>query len=227
MTTPTLLDQGLTYRCGAFAVRAWFEGYGYRVADTETFYKYVNLADQQNGLSFSDVSTMVTELAHELGCHVTLSPLTQFSDLDTAIKNARCVVVGVWEADIHPDQDYYHFIDIAGEDDNNYDIVDSFHIYDGDSGSDPVTRVQQAIRDNWDFNIIGLEFSMTATAPTGRPTDVSREAVMITRVSVMGDMTYPDGVDMYSQAPGQPKGVTRVVFQRELIQAIKKDYGAA
>ena len=228
MAAPVLLDQGNTYRCGAFGVRAWFEGYGYDVRRTNAWEKYIALADGQKGLAFSQVRDFVAELSHELGMAVTWRGdgyLRKFDDMDQAIRDGQCVIVGVQERDIHPGQNYYHYIDLDGESGDKYEVVDSFHFYDADPGEDTKAAVRQAILDSWDPIIVGLAFSIPLkVAPP--PTDWSREAAIVTMLSVIGENTYPDGSNLDTQAEGQPEGVTKRVFIRQLVQQGKALFGA-
>ena len=192
--TPTLEDQGNTYRCGVFSVVQWFEGNGFaNVQSLSPFSKYCSLADSQQGLAFSQVHDEVEEFCSALS----ITPewlqdgyLKDFNTFNQAISDGWCVVVGVYEQDIKPGQRYYHYIDIYGFNGNNYLIRDSFHKYDGEHGQEPVDAVIKAIKDNWDTNVSGLAFKIkNANAP-------SMNDQLVTILSVIGDKTYQNPADL-------------------------------
>lgn len=60
--------------------------------------------------------------------------------------------------------------------------------------------------------------------PNNSPVPPTVNDQVVTILSVIGDMTYPDGVDMDAPAPNQP--VSRRVFQRQLVQHGKALLGA-
>lgn len=165
--TPVLEDQGFTYRCGVFAVTGWFEGYRLNVKATKAYGTYCALADAQQGLAFSDVHQYVDDLAAELGVQVQWwndGYIKDFPNFDQLVRDKWCVTIGVEEADLKPTQDYYHYIDIDGLDGNTFDVVDSFHLYDGEAGQESVESVHKAIQDNWDTTMIGIAFRLELAA---------------------------------------------------------------
>jgi len=187
MPTPVLLDQGNTYRCGIYSVRAWFEGYGYTVVNTATWNKYTALADSQQGLAFTQVHDAITELAAELGINVGWwndGYIKDFPNFDQLVRDKWCVIIGVYEADIHPGQNFYHYICIYGEANGAYLDKDSFHLYDGDTGQDSIAAINQAIRDNWDNVLIGLAFNMQPAAIT------ETQSTVESLLHQIGDLSY-------------------------------------
>lgn len=194
MPQPTLDDQGDTYRCGVFSVKQWFEGYGYSVDATNTYAKYVALADQQQGLSFNQVHDEVTELATELKVSLQWlgdGYLKDFNTFDQAVKDGWCVDIGVFEGDIKPGQSYYHYIDIYGISGTNFLIRDSFHKYDGEQGQEPISTVHTAIGDNWDAVLVGVAFKIS---PAGVVLTTNDQ--LVTMLSVIGDKTYLNPPDL-------------------------------
>lgn len=194
------LDQGNTYRCGAYAVRAWFEGYGYQVAATAAWAKYVALADSQQGLSFVQVHNFVLELAKESDADVIWLQdgfIKTFDVFDQAVRDSWCVVLGVWEADLNPGQNYYHYLAITGLNDGTFSIVDSFSKYDHEDGHAPVVDVHKAASDNWDDQNVAIAFQLATHArPISPPTAPSRDAQIVTILSVIGDKTYLNPPDL-------------------------------
>lgn len=73
-----------------------------------------------------------------------------------------------------------------------------------------------------------LAYGLVKERDAGEPAPVllTRDDQLVTIASVIGDQTYPDGVNMWSQAPGQAPGITRAYFQRLLVQHQKALLGA-
>lgn len=223
--TPTIDDQGPTYECGAFGPLQWVEGLGFSSArQTAAFAKYKALADQQQGLAFNQAHDLITELAAELDAELTWlgdGYLRDFATFDQAVRDGWCVTIGVQEAVLQPGQNYYHYIDVYGLNGANFQIADSFHKYDGETGTEPVQKVHQAIADNWDDVLVGVAFRMSQAPVQAPPATTPDEMVqvarsvlngIVTKASVAGDYTY--------LTPPNLEGV------QELMQSIKHDLGA-
>jgi hypothetical protein len=60
--------------------------------------------------------------------------------------------------------------------------------------------------------------------PPAEPDTRTREDKLVTMLSVIGDLTYPDGCNMDEPAPGEH--VPRRIFVRELVQQAKALLGA-
>lgn len=152
-------NQGPTYRCGPYAAREWFEAYGHPVVDTQVWADAIALADSQKGISFSQEHDVIANYATATGAIMQWlgdGYLRDFATFDQAVRDGWCVVVGVLESDLHPGQNYEHYLAVDGLSGDSFSVKDSLHAYDGETGHPTVEEVHAGIRDSWDAAIAGL-----------------------------------------------------------------------
>lgn len=175
-----LLDQGPSFRCGAYSDLEWWASAGHEAAcrASAAWANYIAVADAQLGLSFGQVHGLVTDWEIELGVPIRWYEdgyIRDFGTLQQLVRDNWCVVVGIYENDVvdphssTPPQRYFHFVAVNHLEEDPavygvpaYTVSDPYHLYDGEDGIIAVEDLHKAIRNNWDAVIIGISWRFDA-----------------------------------------------------------------
>ncbi|MBV9120507.1 MAG: hypothetical protein JOZ39_07345 [Chloroflexi bacterium] len=221
------LDQGATYLCWLFCVEECFSAAGapFEWQDLYARVKGKPYVAPGEPATFVELESAIRAAAVVTGAQVqwlgTSGQLDNPQAVDGAISSGWFVIAGVAEKDLLPGQDYYHFLVARAMQGQDIVVVDSYRHEDGGSDSYSAVSFHQAMADNFDPVVDALAFKLTvataATAVQANPPALSRDAQLVTMLSVVGDLTYPDG---------QAIDDSRRIRIRQLVQAAKALLGA-
>ena len=163
------LDQGLTFRCGAYSALAWLYAYGYDPTGTVEWRNALALADQQQGLSFPDLHRIISGLAGACNARfawVGNGYIRSVAALDEHLRDGRCVIAGLWLGALRPGWNYQHYeaiVRLQEDEDGGYFIRDTLSRYDGEDDQAGREELLSAIARNWAGGAtVGLVFSLQA-----------------------------------------------------------------
>lgn len=170
-----LLDQGNTYRCGAFSVAEWFatKVNWPDIQGTASFQRAIAAADRQHGLSFGQVRGLVDDLSYDFGLAI-----RWFGDgYSRSLDEHRQLVIDDWCVVTLVNEDkvvdpasgkrapYYHFFapdeyypapNQWSAEEGVFHVADPFYKYSGEDGVVAESNMNDAINANGDPWVVCL-----------------------------------------------------------------------